>query len=420
MHGVVFAHYEVGERAAEAYALITLYESGYARQLQLARSFGYSARSLRRYQARFEAGGMGALARDAGRQVGARIGKRKARGRDQTILRLKGQGMSTRAIAGRLGVFENAIRKRLRRLGWLPSESLSPPRLPLEPPTTADAVSTVEVAESAQAVTGKVLTATAERAASRAAEDALEWPLASLDHDPLDRSSDRLLAQLGLLEDAAPVFAPAENLPMAGVLLVMPALLASGVLPIARRLYGSIGPAFYGLRTTRVAYLLLALLRIPRPEALKEHAPGNLGRIIGLDRMLEVKTLRRKLTVLAARRVGRDLGRELARRREVTDRPIPLDLRAVQVLRRSPLALDLYTWVTYRMSYLTRPVEIPWGILQLQFGADYPRTSQGRADFKRKMLGALKKIAVVYPKLRANDGEQGLRLLPGPTHVRGG
>ena len=262
--------------------------------------------------------------------------------------------------------------------------------------------------------------AMAEHKALSEEEDALDLPLASLDHDPLDRSSDRLLAQLGLLEDAAPVFAPAENLPMAGVLLAMPALLASGVLPIARRLYGSIGPAFYGLRTTRVAYLLLALLRIPRPEALKEHAPGNLGRIIGLDRMLEVKTLRRKLTVLAARRVGRDLGRELARRREVTDRPIPLDLRAVQVLRRSPLALDLYTWVTYRMSYLTRPVEIPWGILQLQFGADYPRTSQGRADFKRKMLGALKKIAVVYPKLRANDGEQGLRLLPGPTHVRGG
>ncbi len=91
MHGVVFAHYEVGERAAEAYALITLYESGYARQVQLARSFGYLARSLRRYQARFEAGGMGALARDAGRQVGARVsasakrGDTEVRGQDCTV-----------------------------------------------------------------------------------------------------------------------------------------------------------------------------------------------------------------------------------------------------------------------------------------------------------------------------------------------
>ncbi|MGH8275445.1 MAG: replication protein RepA, partial [Steroidobacteraceae bacterium] len=44
--------------------------------------------------------------------------------------------------------------------------------------------------------------------------------------------------------------------------------------------------------------------------------------------------------------------------REVTDRPIPIDLRAIQALRRSPLALDLYTWLTYRMSYLARPTEI--------------------------------------------------------------
>ena len=80
---------------------------------------------------------------------------------------------------------------------------------------------------------------------------------------------DRLLAAMGLIEDAAPVFAPAESLPRAGVLLAIPALVASDVLPVARQIYGSIGPAFYGLRTTLVAYILLALLRIPRPETLK-------------------------------------------------------------------------------------------------------------------------------------------------------
>ena len=110
------------------------------------------------------------------------------------------------------------------------------------------------------------------------------------------------MAALGLLEDAPPVFAPARNLPRAGVLLAVPILLASGLLPMAEKIYGSLGPAFYGLRTTMVAYVLLALLRIPRPEALKEHSPGALGRIVGLDRMPEVKTLRRKLTRLAAAR----------------------------------------------------------------------------------------------------------------------
>ena len=80
-------------------------------------------------------------------------------------------------------------------------------------------------------------------------------------------------------------------------------------------MYGSIGPAFYGLRTTLVAYVLLVLLRIPRPEMLKEYAPAGLGRVIGLDRMPEVKTLRRKLARLAAMKRGHELGGELAEHR---------------------------------------------------------------------------------------------------------
>jgi hypothetical protein len=110
-------------------------------------------------------------------------------------------------------------------------------------------------------------------------------------------------------------FAPAESLPRAGVLLAIPALVASHALPVARQIYGSIGPAFYGLRTTLVAYILLALLRIPRPETLKEYAPADLGRIVGLDRLPEVKTLRRKLARPASRKASQEFGRELARRR---------------------------------------------------------------------------------------------------------
>jgi len=48
VHGVVFAHYDVTDCAAEAYAMITLFESGYADQNDIARCFGYSTRTLRR------------------------------------------------------------------------------------------------------------------------------------------------------------------------------------------------------------------------------------------------------------------------------------------------------------------------------------------------------------------------------------
>src|SRR5262249_50256088 len=80
-------------------------------------------------------------------------------------------------------------------------------------------------------------------------------------------------------------------------------------------LYGEIGPAFYGLRTTLLTLLFMALLRIKRPEHLKECDPAAFGRLLGLDRAPEVKTLRRRLTPLAARHPAEQLGAELARLR---------------------------------------------------------------------------------------------------------
>jgi hypothetical protein len=146
-------------------------------------------------------------------------------------------------------------------------------------------------------------------------DSAIEPVTTSFDVDPFHRSMDRLLASMGVLEDAAPLFACAASVPRAGVLLAIPALVSSGLLTTARKIYGGLGPAFYGLRTTLVAYVLLALLRIPRPEALKEYAPDGLGHIVGLDRMPEVKTLRRKLARLAQMKRSHELGRELAQRR---------------------------------------------------------------------------------------------------------
>ena len=99
---------------------------------------------------------------------------------------------------------------------------------------------------------------------------------------------------------------------------------------------------------------------------------------------------------------------------EVTDSPIPVDLDTLRALRRSPLSLDLYIWLTYRMSYLKKPTEIPWGALQLQFGSDYKRT---RA-FKGKVVKELKKVEVLYPELRLEDSEKGLILRPSPTHIK--
>jgi hypothetical protein len=103
---------------------------------------------------------------------------------------------------------------------------------------------------------------------------------------------------------------------------------------------------------------------------------------------------------------------------EAVNHPIPIDMRALKALKRSPMALDIYCWLTYRMSYLKQSSTIPWEILQIQFGADYAATPQGLRDFRRAFLRELKKVQVVYPeaKLESLPGS-GLTLHSSQSHI---
>ena len=350
--GMPIAHYAVGDAMAEAHAIVSLVEQGWADQIEVAHAFGRSDRSVRRYQSRFEDGGLAALGRPGGYPLGR---PRTDRARARLVGKLRGEGKSLRQIADRVGVSEKAIRKQLRRLGW-PAARPVQTELPLPAPgadpnlsgsaTPADeAVGTVAPAADPnlsgsatpadEAVGTPAPTADPNLSGSMTPVDEAVGTLApaadpnlsgsaiaddeplivSADRDPADRWVDRLLAKLGMLDDAAPLFRDGERVPRAGVMLALPAIAQSGVVDTAREIYGSIGPAFYGLRTTIVALVFLALLRIKRPEALKEHAPPDLGRLLGLDRAPEVKTLRRKLTRLAGFGRATEFGRRLAQRR---------------------------------------------------------------------------------------------------------
>lgn len=308
--GVPLAHFVAGDRMAEAYAMVSLVEQGWADQTDVARAFGCSPRTVRRCQRRFDEGGLARL----GRAGGYPQGRPRGPSRDRMVGTLKAAGLSNRAIAHRLGIDEKAVRKRLRRLGWRPR---APEQIRLALADPAPRRADPNLSGSAIAAV-KSLAAGATGSPVLAAVDATEEPepvTPSWDRDPADRRFDRLLAYMGLLNDAAPRFRSGHHVPGAGVLLALPALVATGVLSAARQVYGSLGPAFYGLRTTLLTLLLMALLRIKRPEALKEHSPTDLGRLLGLDRAPEVKTLRRKLTRLARLGGAERLGRLVAERR---------------------------------------------------------------------------------------------------------
>ena len=128
--GIVLCQYSVGDHMAEAHAMVSLVEQGWAEQRDVARAFGCSSRTVRRFQRRFEAGGLPALARAAGYPGGR---PRLPRSRERLVSRLKSEGRSNREIARRLGVNEKAIRKLAARLGWRAPRA-EQARLPLPEP----------------------------------------------------------------------------------------------------------------------------------------------------------------------------------------------------------------------------------------------------------------------------------------------
>ncbi|MEW6747133.1 MAG: putative transposase, partial [Planctomycetota bacterium] len=336
---------------------VALRQSDLARQHEIARAFGHSEKTQRRWERCFEKDGLEGLQdkRSSGRPA-------KIPSTQETRIRQWFTAHVPNAeMASRLAVNEATVRRALKRLGLkrMPKAQTAPlfvdsgddPPLSVPPQTVTDEAGVAQVAGipvvpelvahetpepptpppaaalsvgTAQTVTDEAGDAQAagtpvvpELVADQTPEPPTPPPAAALSvgADPLDRSLDRAMARLGLLFDPEPIFAPAEGLPRAGAFLAVPVLVAAGVLDIFKDVYHHIGPAFYGLRTTVVCMLFMALLRIKRPENIKEYNPVELGRLLGLDRAPEVKTIRRQLDALARRDCGMTLTRCLAQRR---------------------------------------------------------------------------------------------------------
>lgn len=105
----------------------------------------------------------------------------------------------------------------------------------------------------------------------------------------------------------------------------------------------------------------------------------------------------------------------------ITTNPVPVDMRILRALARlkTSMGIDIYTWLTYRVSYLKEPTKrpIPWPLIQQQMGAGFDRVN----NFRKSFLKWLKVVQVLYPALRIevveskegrNGGGGGLILKP--------
>ena len=104
---------------------------------------------------------------------------------------------------------------------------------------------------------------------------------------------------------------------------------------------------------------------------------------------------------------------------EIVSHPVPLDLTTLKALKRSPLGLDLYLWLTYRIFALTTPQRLSWQQMYRQFGAHPDKASDKRTvdNFRTDCLRELKKIKLAWPDLNYTTPPGLLILHPSIPHI---
>ena len=286
VHGLATFAWDAGDEAGRRLAAVQLWKLKAATQAQVAGAFGVIPVSVWRWEKALAAGGVAGLVPD---RKGPRRASKLTPGVVARIRELDGQGLGKAGIAGATGVSESSVRSVLRPAG---ADGGDGPGGGAARP--ADPVAGGQPA--------------GEQAAGGRQETLPVLP------DPVARDAERALARFGLLgEGAAPVFTPGARYPLAGLLLALPALEGTGLLECARATYGRVRNGFYGLEVMLVLLVFLALLREPRAEGATRVPPAALGRVLGLDRAPEVKTIRRKIAELAGAGKAADLIMALAR-----------------------------------------------------------------------------------------------------------
>ena len=257
----VFMH---DEQDLSTFRMITAQfcENGHARQIQIARAFGIPAITVKRAVKLYRNEGVaGFYAQKRTRGPGVLTTEIQ-----QNAQQLLDEGLTIAQVADKFGLLRDTFAKAVRA-GRL--------HVPIKI-TSAEA---------------KVISTKS----ARTAEDSVASMGIGAANVPA-----RLAASVGLLGAVVPQFQPAADVPHGGVLLALPALLGMGLLDNADTLL-DMPKGYYGLDSILLLLAFMALARVQSIESLRHLPPGEWGKLLGLDRSPEVRTLREKVVILSGK-----------------------------------------------------------------------------------------------------------------------
>jgi len=250
---------------------------GACKQIEIVKAFGVTAKSVKRSVKKFREEGIQSFYLPR-KTRGATIMTDEVIAEAQDLL---SRGESRRQITEKLGIKYDTLRKainqgRLRELSQPPSQPhVAQPTA--QSPTEHHAPSLILPTDKSQ---------------RGVADVAAEMGVACT------RPEERVLASFGMLQGASTLFEECRDVSFGGVLCALPALTANGLFDHLQKSFPVLGGYYTTLQImTLLAYM--ALCRIKTIEQLQYESPGELGKLMGLDRVPEVRCLRYKLAELS-------------------------------------------------------------------------------------------------------------------------
>jgi len=260
-----FFSHKAEDKESQRFALATLMNNGHVRPCDLeGPPMCLAHRSLMNWLSQFRKDGPESFFRPK-RRRGAPVMTAEKIGECERLL---ADGKRTSMVAKDIGIDESTLRKAIQR------KAVTKPTV----------------------VTGND---DADGATTKADRSRADAEAASGIGTACTRADERMAAAVGLAECATARFEPAHDVMMGGLLAGLPALCANGLLSGVGK-YLNLPSGFYSCLHILLTLGFMALGRIRRPEGLRHIPPGEFGKVIGLDRVPEVRTLREKITEMAS------------------------------------------------------------------------------------------------------------------------
>ena len=279
----IYTH-EQSQRAQFRYIAATLINAGLCKQVEIVRVFGVDRKMLGRAQQQLrERGTESFFQKRLGRKGGTVLNEERLTQAQQLL----NEGLSRAQVCAELEIKADTLRKALK------DGRLTP------------------VASSTQTCSTTTCTQSERTQADAQAGEQIGVGATN--------SLDRVAATMGLIDGVKSHFQACLDVPMVGVLCTLPAVLANGLLSGIDKL-GKI-KGYYSLTQILLVLVFMMLARIRSVEQLRGYAPGEFGKLIGLDRIPEVRCLRSKMDDLAGESHADQWACDLSKRwlREIKD-----------------------------------------------------------------------------------------------------